>query len=55
MRYEIQLALYSRLAEYEYNIEPKLIFPRLISLTQFNEKGLPLMARFGFYRFDEHR
>ena len=45
MRYNIQLALYSRLTENEYNIEPKLIFPRLISLTQFNEKGLPLMAR----------
>jgi len=45
MRYNIQLALYSRLAEHEYNIEPKLILPRLISLTQFNEKGLPLMAR----------
>ena len=45
MRYEIQLALYSRLAEEEYNVESEMIIPRLISLTQSNEKGFPLMKK----------
>lgn len=45
IRYEIQLALYSRLAMDEYDVEPLSISPRLISLTQYDEKGLPLMAR----------
>lgn len=45
MRYEIQLALYSRLAEDEYNVESEMIIPRLVSLTQSNEKGFPLLKR----------
>jgi hypothetical protein len=45
MRYSIQLALYAKLAANEYNVDLSDITPRLISLTQSNEKRLPLMAR----------
>jgi len=45
VRYNIQLALYANLAAKEYNAELSEITPRLISLTQYGEKRLPLMAR----------
>ena len=45
MRYKIQLSLYTQLVMREYSLKPIEVKPRLISLTEYNQKHLPIMDR----------